>query len=243
MNEATREFIRQHRQEDVRLYQDIALIRAVETAYNLPALLQHGLLVLSHGNRGGLESADVCSLGNRICEEPHGETATVVVLCLRTETAHYHLRLHGGVALEALHRYQVGEELRHLMEFRNAALDEDGYFLRVQTAREVVQGYLYHVLANFLRVVCIVCKGLNIGDENEHAVVIAFILDEDPVAQGTYIVAKMQLAGGSVAGKNYSAHYSLFCGLLFRLLLFEDGLGGNCLGLFLCLHNLYDTGS
>ena len=187
------------RQKNFRLHQYVAVVDAVEAAHNLTALLQHGFLVFAGGNGSGLAEADIGSLGNRIGEETYGQAALVVVLRFSVETAQGHLGLHGRIALQALHGDQVGEELRHLMQLRHLALDKESDFLGVQAAGQVVQGYFYDILTYFLRVVGIVRKSLHVCDEHEHAVIIAFVLQQNAVAEGTNIMSQMKFAGRAVA--------------------------------------------
>ena len=186
-------------QKDFRLYQHVAIVNAVETADNFTALLQHGFLVFAGGNSSGLAEADIGRLRNGIGEETDGQAALVVVLRFSVEAAQGHLGLHGRIALQALHGDQVGEELRHLMQLRHLALDKERHFLRVQAAGQVVQGYFYDVLTYFLRVVGIVRKSLHVCDEHEHAVIIAFVLQQNAVAEGTHIMSQMKFAGRAVA--------------------------------------------
>ena len=124
------------------------------------------------------------------------------------EAAQDHLRFHRRVALEALHRHQVGEELRHLVQLGDLALDEQGHFLRVQAAGQIVQRHFDDVLTDLLGVVGIVGKCLYISDEHKHPVIVSFILEENPVAERAHIVAQVEFAGRTVAGKDDSSHLS-----------------------------------
>ena len=111
-----------------------------------------------------------------------------------------------GVALEALDRDEVGEELRHLVQFGDLALDEERHLIRVKAAGKVVQSYLDDVLADLFRVVGIVGEGLYVGDENEHPVIVALVLEEDTVPEGAYVMAQVKFTGRAVTGKNDSSH-------------------------------------
>ena len=85
------------------------------------------------------------------------------------------------------------------MELGNHRLDEDRHLLRVETAGQVVESYFYDILTDFFRIVCIVGKGLNICDEDKHSVIISLILEFHTAAEGTHVMAEMQLAGRTVA--------------------------------------------
>ena len=77
-------------QNDLRLHQRVA-VHGVELVHDLAALLDHGLLVLTGGHRGGLEGGDVGRLADGVAEEAHRDAGL--------EVAHLDLALHGGVAL------------------------------------------------------------------------------------------------------------------------------------------------
>ena len=64
--------------------------------------------------------------------------------------------------------------------------------MRKINQEQVVQGDLDDVLADFFGVVGIVGEGLYVGDEDEHPVVVALVLEEDTVPERTYVMAQMK---------------------------------------------------
>ena len=59
------------RQIDLRLYEHITVVQAVEASDDLSALLEHRLLVFSYRNDRCLECGDIACLADRICEKAY----------------------------------------------------------------------------------------------------------------------------------------------------------------------------
>ena len=102
------------RQHNLRLHEH-GRINLVEAVDELTRQLEHRLLILAGGHRGGLESGDVGCLRHGVAEEAQGDG---VVL----EAAHLHLRLHGGIALHAAHADDVHQIGGQFGQLRDAAL-------------------------------------------------------------------------------------------------------------------------
>ena len=113
--------------------------------------------------------------------------------------SHLDLGLDRGVTLDARYGHQVHIVERQFGQLRHVGLDENTGFRRVDAHREVIQGDLYYVLAHFLGVVGVVSQGLGVGDHDENLVETARILKLHAAAQGAYVMAKMETAGGAVS--------------------------------------------
>ena len=66
-------------QNDLRLHQRVA-VHGVELVHDLAALLDHGLLVLTGGHRGGLEGGDVGRLADGVAKELVNKSLVFTVL-------------------------------------------------------------------------------------------------------------------------------------------------------------------
>ena len=78
-------------------------------------------------------------------------------------------------------------------------LQADRGFGRVDSDGEVVQRHLHHTAPHPVGVLRIVGEGLRIGQQQE---LLMRVLKPQAVAQRSGIVAKVQRAGGAVAGEN-----------------------------------------
>ena len=87
---------------------------------------------------------------------------------LRFKAAHTDFGFHGWVTLQTAHRHEVHEVERKFAKFGNLALDKDGYFIRIESGRQVIECYLNHVLTNLFGVFDVVGECLCIGDEHKH---------------------------------------------------------------------------
>ena len=166
--------------------------------HDLAALLDHGLLILTGGHGGSLESGDIGSLTDGVAEEAHRDAGF--------EVAHLDLALHGGVALQTADGDQILVVEAQLGQLGHHGLDKDVHLVGVQTAGQIVQRHLQNVLAHLLRVVGVIGQRLRVGDHDKDLIVLAGVLQAHPLLQGTDIVAHMQAAGGAVAGQNDFFH-------------------------------------
>jgi hypothetical protein len=184
-------------QNDLRLHQRVA-VHGVELVHDLAALLDHGLLVLTGGHRGGLEGGDIGRLADGVAEEAHRDAGL--------EVAHLDLALHGGVALQAAHGDQIHIIEAQFRQLRHHGLDKDVGLGRVDAAGQVVQCHLQDVLAHLFRVVGVVGQGLCVGDHHIDLIVLAGVLQAHALLQGADVVAHMQTSGRAVARQNHFFH-------------------------------------
>lgn len=197
-------------QHDLRLHQCLA-VDFVEFPDDLAALLEHRLLVLAHRHGGRPEGRDVRRLADRVAEEAHRDAGLEVPLL--------DLRLDGRIALDAGHRDEVHVVEGQLGQFRHHGLDEDAGFFRVDADREVVQRDLKDVLPYLLRMLGVVGERLGVRDHDVDLVVLAGILKDDPLFQGSDVVAYVQAAGRPVARQDDLSHF---------LLLFSSSVSACC---------------
>ena len=185
------------RQQGRGLHQRLA-VQLIEAADDLAGLLQHGQLVLAYGHGVGHEGGDVRRLADGIGQEAHGDAVV--------KAPQLDLRLHGGVAFQPGQRHQVHVVEGQLRQLTHHGLDEHMALGGVQTAGHVVQRHLEDVLPHLTGVVEIVGQGLGVGDHKEQLFKLAAVLQDDAVAEGAYIVAHVQAAGGAVAGEDDLTH-------------------------------------
>jgi hypothetical protein len=81
-------------------------------------------------------------------------------------------------------------------------LDKQIAFVWIQSTRKVIKSNLYDVLAHLLRVLNVVGKSLRIGLEDKNLIVKTRVLQLHTTAKRTDVVAYVQLARRTVAGKN-----------------------------------------
>ena len=155
-------------QHDGRLHECFA-VDIVEAAHDFRCLFNHRFLVFSGRHGGGAEGRDVGGLADGVGEEAYGDAAF--------EAAHLDFRLHGWVALQAAYADEVHEIEREFAELRNLALDEKRHLFRVEAAGKVVERHLNDILAHLFRVIDVVGEGLCVGDEYEHLLEVAFVLE------------------------------------------------------------------
>ena len=98
-----------------------------------------------------------------------------------------------------------------LAQLRYLRLDEERATLRVESAGQVIQGYLYHVLAHLFGCLHVVGQSLGIGYEHEHLLVVARVLQFYAATQRAHIVPDVQTARGTVAGEDnlFFTHISI----------------------------------
>ena len=172
--------------------------------HDLAALLEHGHLVLSDRYAGRAEGGDVGRLADRIAEKADRNA--------RLKTAHLNLGLYGRIALHAGNRDEVHVVERQLSQLGHHGLNEDVDLFRVETAGQIVERDLHDVLTDLLRVLGVVGQRLRVRDHNIDLIELARILKPDALAQRADVVADVQTAGRTVAGKNDLFHWyiSLF---------------------------------
>ena len=178
------------RQKDFRLHQRVA-VDEVEAAYDFTGLFNHRFLVFADGNGGGAERCNVRGLADGVGEEPYRNT--------RFKVAHLDFRLYRRVALQARYGDKVHIIESQFAQFRYLRLDEDGTLRRVQSASQIVEGYLDNVLTYFFRILHVVCQCLRIGDEHECLVIQSGVLQLHSASQRAYIMSDVQASCGAVA--------------------------------------------
>ena len=174
-------------------------IDAVELLHDLTGLLQHGKLILAHRHHVGVEGRDIGGLRDGIGEKAHRQA-------LVGKAPHLDLGLHRGVAGKTCRGDQIHIVKGQGMERREGGLHADGGLGGVDAHGEVVQHDVDDILPDLAGVVGVVGQGLIVGDEDVDLVEAAGILKLHPALQGAHIVAQMQAAGGTVAGKNDVFH-------------------------------------
>ena len=187
------------RKQDLRLNQCIAIYR-IKLSYDLFCLLQHRKLIFPYRNRRRLKRGDIRRLTDRICKESDRDA--------RFKITHLDLWFHRRIPLQTWYRHQIHIVERQFAKFRNLRLDKQRRFLRIQTARKIVQRNLNDILAHFLRIVGIIRQRLRIRDHDENLVVLAGVLELHPALQRTDIVADMQSSGGPISSQYNLFHYS-----------------------------------
>ena len=140
----------------------------IETTYKFTCDFKHRLLILAGWYGRGLEKGDVCSLADRIAEESEWN------VCLKV--THLDLGLHGRVALYSADGNQIHQIGGQFGQLWYLALDEEYALLRIKSCGEIVKCHFYNVLANFLGIVGVVGQCLNVGHEDKHLVIVAFVL-------------------------------------------------------------------
>ena len=78
-------------------------------------------------------------------------------------------------------------------------MQANGGLLRIDADGEIISHHLKDIAADFLRVAAVVGQTLEIRDEDKLLVV---VLEQHALAQGTDVVAEVQLAGRTVAGQD-----------------------------------------
>lgn len=185
------------RQQDLGFGEGFA-VGGVELPDNLIGLFQHGLLVFPNRDDAAVEGSDVRRLADGVGEKAHRDAGFKV--------PHLDFALHRGVSLQPGHGDQVHIVKGQLGELGHQGLDEDGDFIGVQPAGEVVQRHLDDVLPHLFRVVGVVGESLGVGNHHIHFIVISGVLQLHPPAQGAHIVADMEFSGGAVPGEDNFFH-------------------------------------
>ena len=187
------------REDDGRLDKGLA-VDPVERTHYFDALLDHRFLVFSGRDMGGSEGRDVGRLGNRVGEETDRNAFP--------EAAQADFGLHGRVPLDSAHSHEVHVILGEFGKFSDPRLDKDSGLGRVKAYGQVVEGYFDNVLAHLLRIVEIVGEGLDVSYEDEHLVVVTFVLDFHPPAEAAYIVSEMEPSRRTVSCQYDFSHFS-----------------------------------
>ena len=146
-----------------------------------------------------MEGRDIGGLRDGIGEKAHRQA-------LVGKAPHLNLGLHGGVTGETCRGDQIHIVKGQGMERREGGLHADGGLGGVDAHGEVVQHDVDDILPDLAGVIGVVGQGLIVGDEDVDLVEAAGILKLHPALQGAHIVAQMQAAGGTVAGKNDVFH-------------------------------------
>ena len=192
------------RRKDSLRFDEGFTVDPVEAAHDFHGLLYHRLLVLPYRHISRLESGDVRGLRDRIAEEPDREPASEgLLLTFGGESTHLDLCLHGRIPQEPGHGHEIHIIERKFRELRYLALDEQGHLVRIESDGEIVQSYLDDVLTDFFRIVEIIRKRLGISYEDKHLLIIAGILDGNPVTERPDIMAYVETTRRAVAGKYY----------------------------------------
>ena len=180
------------RQHDFRLGERVAIDR-VELVHDLPALLEHGQLILAHRHGRGTECGDVGRLTDGIAEEADGNAGLEIALL--------NLGLDGGVALHAGHRDQIHIVKRQLGQLRHHGLDEYCGLGGIDAAGQIVQRHLHDVAAHLFGMLGVVGERLRVGDHDVDFVVFAGILQPDALLERADVMPHMETAGRAVAGQ------------------------------------------
>ncbi len=98
-----------------------------------------------------------------------------------------------GDALEPAEGRDHAQKQRQFGVLRDAALLEKDGLLRVEAGSKVVKHDFAAVRLDIRGVGVVRCKGVPVGDE-EIALVLAAVLQLDPVGEGSHVVAQVQLA-------------------------------------------------
>ena len=188
------------RKQDLRLYKGFP-INKIEFVHDLLCLLDHGHLILSHRHYRRLKRRDIRRLADRIGEEAHRDA------CL--EISHLDLRFYSRVALQPGNCDQIHIVKRQFAQLWHLRLDKQRRFLRVQTAGKVIQRHFDNVLADFLRVVCIIRQCLSVSDHDKNIVKVPCILELYTPSQRAHIMPYMEPSCGTVSGKHDLFHLSI----------------------------------
>ena len=78
-------------------------------------------------------------------------------------------------------------------------MQANGGLLRIDTDGEIIGHHLKDIAADFLWVTAVVGQSLQVRDEDKLLMV---VLEQHALAQGTNVVAEVQLAGRTVAGQD-----------------------------------------
>ncbi len=178
------------RQQGGGLHQRLA-VQLVEAADDLAGLLQHGQLILAHGDGVGHEGGDVRRLADGVGQESHRDAVV--------EAPQLDLRLDGGVPLQTGQRHQVHVVEGQLRQLADVGLHQNGGFLRVDAAGQVIQRHLKDVVPHLLGMVEVVGQRLGVGDHEEQLFKLAAVLQRNAVAEGAHKMSHMKPPGGTVA--------------------------------------------
>ena len=166
--------------------------------YDLPALLDHGKLVVTNRNGRGLEGGDVRCLADRIGKESYRNA--------RLKFSHLNLALHGGVSLQSGDGNQVHVIKGELTQVRNLRLNEQSGLRRIQSAGHIVQCDLNNILPYLLRILDVVGQCLRIGDHDKCLFIFSGVLQLHTSSQRAHIMTYMESSCRSVSGQNNLAH-------------------------------------
>ena len=202
-------------EHDVRLGERLA-VDGVEFMDDFAALFEHRRLILADGDDGRAEGRDVRRLAYRVAEEADWDA--------RLEVAHLDFRLDGRVALDARDRDEVHVVEGQLRQLRYHRLDEDGRFLRVDAAGEIVERYLEDVAADFLGVLRVVGERLRVGYHYVDFVEFPGVLERHAALERAYVMSHVEAARRTVAGQYYLFHRLLLLTIYSARRVFARGL-------------------
>ena len=177
-------------------------VSGVELMGDFRGLLDHRGLVFARGNDGRAEREDIRGLGNRIGQETDRDALA--------EFANRELAFHRGVAYEARIGDEIHEIAREFEELGNAGLNEKSDFGGVNSRGKVIERDLDHVIAHLLDIPGVIRKGLGIRDHDVHFVKAAFVLQGNPLAEGSHIMADVEFSRRTVARQHNGGDFLFF---------------------------------
>ena len=145
------------RKYDLRICQSLA-VYAVEFVNDFLTLLDHWHLVFANRNSSCTECSNISCLTDRIAEETNRNAGFKVTLL--------DLSFYRRVTLYTGYSHQVHIIKTKLCKLRNHGLDKNSSLLRINTACQIIQCNLKNILANFLRMLSVVCQSLCVGDHD-----------------------------------------------------------------------------
>lgn len=177
-------------------------VEQIEAAGDLAGNLDVGDLVSADRDEVGAVEEDVGGLEEGVAEEAEGGEVFLLELLL--------LILVGGDAFKPGERGNHAEEEVELGVLGDVRLDEDSGARGVEAGGEEVERDLEDILLESAGVGVVGSEGVPVGDEEEAvvyrlAVLVALVLEIDPVFEGTHVVAEVERAGGAHAGEDAGA--------------------------------------
>jgi hypothetical protein len=169
-------------------------IEEVEAARNLARDLDVGLVILAHRHQVGPRHENVGGLKHRVAEQAEGQLLLVDI----GVAGHV---LDAGQAGQARHGDQHLEDQVELVNLLDRRLDIEGNLLGIDTDGQMIEHQVADVLRDLGDIVAGRLGGehMQVGDDKK--TLIAF-LEGHAIGKRADIVAKMELAGGAVAGED-----------------------------------------
>ena len=130
---------------------------------NFLTLLKHRKLIFTYRYMRCTKSCDICGLADRITEESNRNAGFKITL--------FNFRFNCRIALHTCYSNQIHIIKSQLCQLRNHGLNKNIGFFRVKSTCQIIQCNLQNILANFLRMFCIICKCLCICDHNINLVI------------------------------------------------------------------------